>query len=209
MAIGNHGKTMRLPIRSFIACAIAGLLLAHSKDISAQALTADYLFQNNESSSVGGAPDLTDLISPSQTCPGYCNVFASETVFGTSRTVLQFPYNNGVALSPTTSVLTNNGIYTVAILMKFNGTGGYQRILDFKNGTTDSGFYLLGNNLNFYPVVTGSTNTFIADTYFLVVLTRDASGIVTAYVDGVQQFSFDDSGSQLALIDGNNVLRFF
>ena len=40
------------------------------------------------------------------------------------------------------------------------------------------------------------------------MLTRKASGKVTAYVDGVRQFSFRDVDG-LAVIDASDVLRFF
>jgi hypothetical protein len=43
----------------------------------------------------------------------------------------------------------------------------------------------------------------------MVVLTRDSTGTVTAYVNGVQQFTYDDSTSQYAVIDSSNTLRFF
>ena len=200
---------MRSFLRTWLALAGAGLLLGSSPNLTAQTPTADYRFQSSRSSSAGVAPDLTDLISPGQTCPSYCNAFATETVDGASTTVLTFPRDNGVALAPTTGVLLNNGIYTVAIYARWADVSGFKRILDFKNGTTDYGFYIYNGALNLYPYVSTPTQAVFANTYATVVLTRDATGLVKGYVDGVLEFSYDDSSTQVALIDTNNVLRFF
>ncbi|HVQ36008.1 MAG TPA: DUF4214 domain-containing protein, partial [Pyrinomonadaceae bacterium] len=130
------------------------------------------------------------------------------TVDGVSTTVLRFPTNNGLALSPTTGVILND-VYTIVTLLKFDEANKRRRILDFKNGSSDNGLYAeADNNLRFAAVASGSGGPMSANTYIQVAITRDAAGLVTGYVNGAQQFQFNDGGS-LAVTDTNNTLRFF
>ncbi|HEV8130970.1 MAG TPA: SBBP repeat-containing protein, partial [Acidobacteriota bacterium] len=167
-------------------------------DNPAPALKADYQFQNSRASSISGPPALTDLGS---------NSFGTVTVDGSPRTVLRFAANNGLSVSPTGGVIPNN-TYSVVVLFAFDVVSGFRRIVDFKNGASDTGLYNLDGNLNFYNVTGGSGAPISANVFVQTVLTRDAAKKVTGYVNGVQQFSFTDS-SDLGLIDSNNVLRFF
>ena len=64
-----------------------------------------------------------------------------------------------------------------------------------------SGFRILASS-------SGSSVSISDNTYVQVVLTREANGVVTGYVNGTQQFQFTDT-SGIAIIDGNNSLRFF
>lgn len=162
--------------------------------------SADYEFGNTRSSSVGTPPDLSDI------GPG-TNTFVSDTVDGETRTTLRFPQSNGVMLQPTTGVIANNE-YTIVVYFKLDNVSGFRRLLDFKNGTSDLGLYVQSGFLTFYPFTSGPTAPIAANTYVQVVLTRTAAGMVTGYVNGVQQFSFTDSGGA-AIIDSNNALRFF
>jgi hypothetical protein len=174
--------------------------------IAAQTVKADYRFQNTRASSVGSAPDLIDIGTNG------ANTFAAETIDGVPRTVLQFPVSNGLRLAQVTGVAPND-VYTIVILFEFDNISNlaYKRILDFKNGTSENGFYLNNRYLSFYigRQIAGGTMFLAPNTYHQVVLTRNAAGTVTSYVDGVRQFSFDDSTSRAAVIDSNNALRFF
>jgi hypothetical protein len=62
-----------------------------ARQLFAQTLKADYQFNNTRSSSVGGAPDLTDLGS------GF-NGFLTDNVGGTTQQVLHFPLGNGLPM---------------------------------------------------------------------------------------------------------------
>jgi hypothetical protein len=197
---------MKASTHLFFTAAAALLFAANAPG---QILTADYQFQNSYNSSVAGAPALTDLISPGQTCPAYCNAFANETVQGNSQTVLQFPQGNGLALQSTTSVLSNNGVYSIAVLARFDNVNGYTRVSDFKHGTSDNGLYLLSKGLTFFPYGGTGPGTLANGVYALLVLTRDGSGTLNGYVNGLQVFTQDDSSNAYGVIDSSNVLRFF
>ena len=193
------------------------LLFSTSRSASAALASAkaDYRFQNKLSTSIGTAPALTK-IGPSS------NTFTSATVDSSSRKVLSFPRGNGLKLSPTTNVVSN-GTYTLVILFELNNVGDlesrFRRVVDFKNGTSDSGLYIekppVGPSiLSFYRQGQGTASRLNsspigANRYVQVMINRDQSGFVRGYVDGVQQFSFDDSSSQAAVISGKNTLRFF
>ncbi len=183
-----------------VAAVLVGSLLGLSPGQAAAAtsLKADYQFQNDLTSCVTPAPALQNL------GPG-TNSFSSATVDGTTRTVLAFPLANGVVLGNTTGVVPNDR-YSIVMLSSLDIVSGYRRLIDFKNGTSDNGAYVLNAHANFYPVATGGT--YPANTYVQFVLTRDSSGQVNAYIDGALAYSFADTANN-ALIDANNVLRFF
>lgn len=118
-----------------------------------------------------------------------------------------FGPNQGLTLS---SALADPDTYTIETIFDFDVTGGYRRIIDFKNRTSDTGFYNLNGRLNFYNVITAATGDINANVPVTVALTRDAaSDIVSGYVNGTPAFSFVD-GSQLAVFDGPaNIMHFF
>src|SRR5207302_7509435 len=143
---------------------------------------------------------LVDLINPG-TSTG--NTFVTDNVDGASTTVLKFPLNNGLALSPTTNVIPNN-VYTIVMLCKFDDANKSRRLIDFKNGTSDNGLYAgADNRLRFNASTVGINSIITAGSYVQVSLSRDANGLVTGYVNGIQQFQFTDTSND-ALIDSNH-----
>ena len=201
-------SSSQLAAQTVCAPAPVGLVSTYAAENNAitalptNAPNADYQFQNSRDNSAPTvAPALTDL--------GAGNLFQTDTVDNNSQTVLRFPQGNGLQLQPTTGVVANDA-YAVVAQFRFDNVQGYRRILDFKNGTSDGGLYVLDRRLVFYPQALGGTNAPIAaNTFVQVGLTRTAAGTVTGYVNGVKQFSFDDSMTQSAVIDSNNTLRFF
>ncbi|MBI4552274.1 MAG: T9SS type A sorting domain-containing protein [Candidatus Latescibacteria bacterium] len=189
--------------RVVLMMALSGLIAWYGPlavSASAQTLVADYQFENTRSSSVGTPPALTDLGSGS-------NAFIVDTIDGQTRTVLAFPEGNGLALSPTTGVILNE-TYSIVILFRFSTVSDYRRLVEFKNATADEGLYNLDGDLVFYDEAYGTGGPLVPNTYAQVVLTRDSAKNVVGYVNGISQFSFLDT-FDLAVIDENNVLRFF
>jgi Concanavalin A-like lectin/glucanases superfamily/PEP-CTERM motif len=62
--------------------------------------------------------------------------------------------------------------------------------------------------LNFYPIVSGAVNL-TAGALARVTLTRDAAGVVTGYVNGVQEITFNDTGNQATFSDPQQLGRLF
>ncbi len=117
-----------------------------------------------------------------------------------------FGVNQGLLLTDSTLSATT---YTYELLFKFDSIGSYQRILDFKNRTTDTGLYSHGSNLVYYTMATATEADFFAGQSLQVVITRDGgTGLVSTYVNGMSRFSFTDS-SNLAVFSGLNGERYF
>ncbi len=185
---------MRL-VRAMLA---AATMIAAGSAVAA--LSADYRFQNTMASTVAGAPALVD-VGPTP------NAFAVETVDGANRTVLAFQMSNGVRLSPTTAV-TGGAVYTIVLLARLADVSGYRKYVDYKDGSLDDGLYNYSGSLDFYDYVTGAGAPIAAGAWRQLVVTRDGSGTVTGYVDGVEQFSFAD-GTGAGVVGAANALRFF
>jgi hypothetical protein len=138
------------------------------------------------------------------------NVFATERVGGSSRRVLRFPKGNGLSVSTAGRIPRTR--YSIVVRFRFNETSGYRRIIDFSNGGSDAGVYVLSGRLNFFTQQTGSVSLFRpssnGDPYFEVMITRSSSGVVVVYVDGVEQVRFQDNNSR-AVIHSGQTLRFF
>jgi hypothetical protein len=167
----------------------------------------DYQFQDTCSNSVG--PDVGHYLDGT---PGTPTIracapidFTTDTVSGQTQQVLNLPVaDQGVEVPAPASELVNGpGEYTIALCTKLDdlNSGGYVRLIDFQNGQSDNGLYEFANGeLDFYPHVTSTDTPITAGTYHQIVVTRDASGTVTGYVDGVQEITFDDSSSQDGVI---------
>jgi hypothetical protein len=160
--------------------------------------TADYYFQGSLESSLGTAPDLVEVEKGS-------SVFTADGTTGV--TVLRFAGGRGLALAPTTHVIRSSG-YSIELLFRFDLLAGFRKVIDFKNGSTDDGLYVLDGCLTFVPKEQDALTRIGSDSYVQVVLTRDAADQVVGYVDGVRQFAFHDRGG-LAKVGGSDGLRFF
>jgi hypothetical protein len=134
-----------------------------------------------------------------------------ESVDGVNEHVQTFGHGNGYLLHPTTGEVRNDA-YSIVMLFRLSEIGGYDRLIDFKYGASDSGVYLYNGQLRFYR---GSTTGFVTgskvianDEYAQVVVTRAADGIMRGFVDGVQQWQFTDTTGD-GLVSSDNKLRFF
>lgn len=193
-------------VKAALAVSAVASLWIGSQTASAANLVADHRFNDSRASSLGTAPDLTDI----DVVPAADNAFATETVGGSARRVLQFPQGNGL-LASTAGVIPATS-YSIVVLFRFADVSGYRRIVDFQNGTVDSGLYNQSGVLTFFGSVSGTdtpiTPSAGGDPYHEVVLTRDSAGEVVGYVDGTEQFRFDDSAGAAVIHPGQS-LRFF
>jgi Concanavalin A-like lectin/glucanases superfamily/PEP-CTERM motif len=158
---------------------------------AAQAATPTHLYLLGDSTDVYGGPAIV----------------GEGGTFGTSAlgaTGYSFAANQGLVLS---NVLPAN-IYTIDFSYSFNATAGYRKLIDFKSLTNDAGLYSLSERLNFFPISSGNVNL-TAGALARVTLTRDAAGVVTGYVNGVQEISFTDTGNQATFSDPQQLGRLF
>ena len=117
-----------------------------------------------------------------------------------------FGANQGLSLY---NVFSAGSSYSIAIRSYFDALAGYQKIVDFKDRTSDNGAYALGDRPNFYPAGTGG-QVYANGVPAFTVLTRDAStGLFNMYVNGVQQVSFTDVNGWGDFTSAAGVARFF
>jgi hypothetical protein len=111
----------------------------------------------------------------------------------------------GAGQGPDVSGFASPSAYSVETRFTLATVSGYRRLLDFLGGTSDSGLYVLNSRLNFYPITTGGTAPFAANTPATLVFTRNGAGDSVGYVNGVQMISFTNA-SETAL---TSTLRLF
>lgn len=161
---------------------------------------ADYQFQNDLHSAIAGAPDLAVI--------GTGTAYATESVYNINRTVLTHTVDSGLVLTPTTSVLSNPGIYTIFLRVRHVASPtSYAKYVDVANGTMDEGLYDDGGHLRFYSYGYGLDQPIAAD-YVDIVVTRDAAGAMVGYVNGAPEFNVDDSTDPIGIVSDANTLRF-
>jgi Concanavalin A-like lectin/glucanases superfamily/PEP-CTERM motif len=158
---------------------------------AAQAATPTHLYLLNDTADQYGGP----------------SVVGEGGSFGVNAlgvTGYQFAANQGLVLS---NVLPTS-VYSIDFSYSFALDSGYRKLIDFKSLTSDAGLYNLSQQLSFYPV-TSSSPLLAAGQLARVTLTRDAAGVVTGYVNGVQQISFTDSGNLATFSDPQQMGKMF
>jgi len=163
-------------------------------------VTADYRFENSLADSVGAATELSGI-------GAHATGFIDEAVLGQTRPVLTFDRGSGLELTPASVVIGSE--YTIELVFRFDRLDGFAKIVDFNNATEDCGLYSLDGRMDYWPITAGFGAAVVeAASYAHVVLTRDATDNVVAYVNGARQLSFHDTGD-IAVIDANDTLRLF
>ena len=125
-----------------------------------------------------------------------------ETLGATGYT---FAFTQGLSLRQ----LRNRHVYTIDMFFNLDPicTGEYCKLVDFNNLTSGRGVSVdTVNLLGFY----GTPNRGIGQVSSLPVqVNRNASGVFSAYLNGVIQFSFNES-SNLAVFSGpSNIIYLF
>jgi hypothetical protein len=178
--------------RAVIACISATLMLPSAASI-AVADTFTYELNGSYAESNGG-PSLVPY---------------GGTLGPTGYT---FGVQQGLSLSGTGAFDS----YSIDIRFFFDPLNGYQKILDFQNRTSDSGLYSLDRSLQLFAT-TGSgdphagsagpvfTNGTMAD----LLVTRNASGLFSAFVIGQAGFSVMDMNGATRFSGPDNIIYFF
>ncbi len=183
------------------------LLLFTAGILPAQTLQ-EYYF-NNSLAGTGGGGNLTELLSCTATAGG----FGSDSIItnnGLCSVSNVFCFNAGGGFS-----YPNNGItgsYTINLFFKFNAAlTGYSRIIDFSNGASDGGFYLLNSCLNFYP--NGNVGTcpyFQPNMYYLFTFVRDGTtNVISVYVNGTLFSTYTDATNIYKPATSTTPINFF
>jgi hypothetical protein len=160
----------------------AGLTGAH-----AASTVALYEFNGNFDPVSGVGSGASALVSVD---PLSLGAFVSDTVNGVNRTVYRFdgaafPSTDQGGLQFVNADLMNPDSYSIEAYFSFDEVSGWRRIVDTRDRTEDTGFYVLNGGLQLYPSNVG-VGAFAADVYNHVILTFDGATAV-AYLDGVAQ----------------------
>lgn len=160
----------------------AAMLLAAG---SASATTlADFQLNGSTANAAGGAVTLTNN---------------AGGVLGANG--ITFAANGG----PTVSGLGTLDAYTLEIGFSIDNTNGYRKLVDYSNGTLDSGLYNYNGVFRLYPLGSGGV-TITPGTQLTLKVVRDASQLFTVYANDTEQFHLTDSGNLTRI---NSVLKLF
>jgi len=184
----------RILLRAIAACALAAALLPSH---AAAVVRGDYRFENDLTNSSGSLPSLTP-IGPGQP------TFHGEIVEGSEVVVYEFPTDNGLEITPLTGMAGN--VYSIVMLVRLDHVTGASRLIDFKDGASDCGFYVVDGAPAIECGAAGMPSI-CANTWVQVVLTRSANDTVRIYVNGNLQLEYDDTAGDTALTEES--LRFF
>jgi len=163
-----------------LALMVAGVSGAH-----AATTVALYDFAGNFSPVAGTGASPLLSVDPLQR-----GAFISDVVNGVNRTVFRFDGNASPATAQGGLQFLNAGLmnpnsYSIEAYFSFDQVSGWRRIIDTRDRTEDTGFYVLNGGLQLYPSNVGAGN-FAANTYNHVILTFNGSTAV-AYLGGVAQ----------------------
>lgn len=99
-------------------------------------------------------------------------------------------------------------VYTIDLRLAFDSyaTAAWHKIVDFKDLSTDEGYYTYGD-ISQFVVVAGSQfadgpHQLVPGTSYQMTITRDATGRVTGYVDRVMAWQFDDTAGVATFATG-------
>jgi hypothetical protein len=161
----------------------------------AQAPTHVYTL-NNTLTDVLGGPSLVD------------NGGAFASVNG--RDGYAFGPNQG----PSLSGAINPNVYSVELFFTLADVSGWQKIIDFKDRTSDRGVYARpGGGHVVADLLDFTSPVFTPNAIAHLIVTRDAAHTVSSYVDGVLLGTFNDAATSppfaTAFTGPGNILRLF
>jgi hypothetical protein len=179
-----------------VACISATIMLA-GVACSARANSFFYFLDNNTLADANGGPSLVS----------YGGTLSNGYTFGVQQ---------GLSLSGTGIF----DVYSIDIHFFFNDVNasfnGYERILDFKNRTSDSGLYSHNGGLVLFastgsgdPSAGSAGQVFTNGTMADLLVTRNASGLLSAYVNGNLAFSVMDMDGATGFSGPDNIMYFF
>jgi hypothetical protein len=176
--------------------AAIGLLtaLGAAPALAAPTPTHSYEFSGNLADAFGG-PAMTYAA-------GALNTFVGTgPAAGLHFAALQGPNVSGAFTDP--------GVYSMEMYFSLDNLDNYRRLVDFKDGTSDTGVYFKSGALAFYGENIVKPVGAAAGTLAHLVVTRDAQSTFSAYYNGAQVFAFNDTDNRTLLTGPNRIVRFF
>jgi len=143
------------------------------------------------------APAQAALIYNFQLNGDFNNAAGSGAAIGSggtlSATGYAFEANRGLSIALAQAL----PVYTIETSFRFDGDSyGLNKVVDFKNRTDDNGIYFANEVLNHFPVGIGGPSIASGEMATIAV-SRNAQGVVTHFVNGVEAFRIQDDGSAI------------
>jgi hypothetical protein len=111
--------------------------------------------------------------------------------------------------------LGNGADYSIEITAHLDQVSEYRRIVDFKDGGSDTGLYSFAGRLSFAPIIFGTDTVISSGDPVTMLLTRNAgTNVLSGYANGVAQFSivdgpgngiFSNPGARMVFFRDDNV----
>jgi hypothetical protein len=137
----------------------------------------------------------------------YADQLGGPSLVGNGGTLTANGYTFGAGQGLSLTGGANASDYSVEMVFSVNSVSNWNKLLDFKNLTSDNGLYVAAGSVRFWPTFP-TTGSMGANTSTNLILTRDGgSNLVTVYLNGVSIMSFVDGWGHTLL--SNNVLNFF
>jgi hypothetical protein len=139
----------------------------------------------------------------------FADALGGPSLVGLGGTIGATGYTFGLGQGLSLTNALNPTVYSLELAFRLDAVTSYRKIVDFANRTREAGFYVQNGFAHFYPGINpdGLQSSFTAGTLAHLVLTRDAGGRFTAFVDGVQTLSFLDRDG-LATFTGPGAVAF-
>ncbi len=183
-------------MRRLAALLCFGLALALAPLRAAE--VADYRFDDTLASSIAGAPPLQAM--------GGAGGFVDVVLDGQPRRAWGVVAGSGFSLS--SLGLLPQDRFSVMLQISAAELGGYAKLIDTRSLVLDHGIYLSGDSFAYFPYYDDFHTQLLTHTFYWLTVTRAPSGEVVGYVDGVEDFRFDDSDGNSA-ISADQRLVFF
>lgn len=151
------------------------------------------------------AADFSVLFNTSYNAAAHTNVIAPGTLTANG---LVFGEGAGVSLLN----VINGGEYTIDTTFRLDVTAYWRKLVDFKARGSDNGLYENDGRISFYTdslLTDGSSTNFVPGQDIRLTITRSAGNIVTAYLNGAEEFSFDDAAGDAVFNGNDHVANFF
>ncbi len=181
------------------------IILLNLLSLWSKAQTHEYYFKNNLNEFNLSGPALTQSVY----CGGALGTFTTEIInIGSSSCGISeaFRFNNGGGLVYQNSIITNN--YSINIFFKHNPVLGFGRVVDFSNGLSDYGVYLIDDYFSVYP----GANFYQPAPYIYYLLTMVRNGSnnsVRFYVNGNLAYIYNDNSNYLKPANSSSPIIFF
>jgi hypothetical protein len=88
----------------------------------------------------------------------------------------------GAGIKLVSPQLTSTSEYSIALRFSLGNVSGYRKIVDFKDRSSDNGLYIRSGVIEAYPYSTSGQTPFSNGDIIDLILVRNASGLVNAYV---------------------------